>query len=328
MSWRTPGRPISGWRLSVASLAVLLVAGCASATAIPARSASVTASRLDDAPTGWRADPTITLLAGHVLASPDPRFGGFSGIETDGSTLWLLSDRAVLWQARLSLDPETGDLALDEWRAGVVLGDDADRGPLDAEALALGPDGTLLAAFEHDDSLRRLVPTTGGDWRTERLHAGRLIAEAPPNGGLESLARLPDGSLVALSEGARLAPEVAAGAGLADGKVMPFGYRTGHGFSPVGMAAGANGLYVLERSIGLLTGWQSRLTYAEIPALPIGGVLEGRQLLRIGAGPLAENHEGVAILERPGEPTLLLIVADDNQSVLQRTLLLVLQHAR
>jgi hypothetical protein len=328
MSWKTPGRPIPGRRLSLASLAVLLVAGCASATAIPAPSASVTASRLDDAATGLRAGPTLTLLAGHVLESPDPRFGGISGIETDGSTLWLLSDRAMLWQAQLVLDPETGDLALDGWRAGVVLGDDADRGPLDGEALARGTDGTLLAAFEHDDSVRRLVPTAGGDWRTERLHAGRLIAEAPPNGGLESLARLPDGSLAALSEGARLAPEVAAGAGLAGDRVVPFGYRTGRGFSPVGMASGADGLYVLERSVGLLTGWQSRLTYAEIKALPIEGVLEGHELLRIGAGPLAENHEGVAVLERPGEPALLLVVADDNQSVLQRTLLLVFRHTR
>jgi hypothetical protein len=307
---------------------MLLVAGCASATAIPAQSASVTVSRLDDAPAGLRTSQDVTLLAGHVLASRDPRFGGISGVETDGATLWLLSDRSVLWQARLSLDSRTGELALDDWRAGVVHGDDADRRPLDGEALALGPDGTLLAAFEHDDSLRRLVPTAGGDWRTERLHEGRLIAGAPPNGGLESLAHLPDGSLVAMSEGARLAPDVAAGARLAGDRVTPFGYRTAPGFSPVGMATGSAALYVLERSVGVLTGWQSRLTVTGLPALPTEGVLEGRQLLRIGAGPFAENHEAVAVLERPGEPALLLLVADDNQSALQRTLLLVFRHTR
>ncbi len=269
----------------------------------------------------------LELLAAYRLQSRDPRFGGFSAIETDGRTLWLLSDRALLWQAPVTLDGQTGALEPGDWTVGRLLPDAADRLALDSEALALAPDGTLVAALEHDDSLRRLVAEASGDWSTRRLHEGRLIDDAPVNQGIEALARLADGSLIALSEGARLAPGIARGARLTQASVETFGYRLTPGFSPVGAAATADHLYVLERSVGLLAGWQSRLSRAPLPEAAIAGALAGVELLRIDAGPLAENYEGVAVVERPGQPTLILLIADDNQSALQRSLLLVFRYA-
>ncbi len=310
-------------RRGLVGLAALVATGCTAVTAIPAQEPSVTTSRLSVDTAGLRAAPGLDLLAAYRLRSSDPRFGGFSAIETDGATLWLLSDRATLWQASLDLDARTDELGLRGWRVGALVGDAADRRPLDGEALALASDGALLAAFEHDDSLRRLRPGPDGDWHTERLHPGRLIEGAPPNEGLEALASWPDGTLLALSEGARSAPGIARGARLAGGAVEPFGYRTGEGFSPVAADAAGGRLYVLERAVGVLTGWQSRLTRTPIPSMPIGSTLEGEEVLRINAGDLAENYEGMAILERAGERDLILLVSDDNFSVLQRTLLLV-----
>jgi hypothetical protein len=199
--------------------------------------------------------------------------------------------------------------------------------PLDSEALALAPDGTLFAAFEHDDSVRRLVLQPDGDWSTERLHPGRLIEGSPRNQGLEALAHLPDGTLVALSEGARTAADIARGARLSGETIQPFGYATSPGFSPVGAAARAGHLYVLERSVGVLTGWQSRLTRSVLPESDDWGTLVGEELIRIAAGPLAENYEGVAMLDHADGSATLLLIADDNQSALQRTLLLVFRYA-
>lgn len=280
-----------------------------------------------DEPTGLHTAPEVELRAAYELSSRDPRFGGFSAIETDGRTLWLLSDRATLWQAAITLDGRTGALELDDWRVGAVLPDAQDRRPLDSEALALAPDGTLFAAFEHDDSVRRLRLLPSGDWSTERLHAGRLLEGSPPNQGLEALARLPDGTLVALSEGARLAPNVAAGALLCGDDSRTFGYAVAPGFSPVGAAMHGGRLYVLERSVGLLTGWQIRLTRSALPELPDRGTLEGEDLIRIAAGPLAENHEGVTIVTDGDGAATILLVSDDNQSALQRTLVLVFAYA-
>ena len=338
--WRASGRQWSTATLKrwLAGLPLLLATGvlalgCAAATAIPGQSPSVTVSRLLDEPLGLRTAPEVELLAAYELSGRDPRFGGFSAIETDGRTLWLLSDRATLWRAGLGLDPATGALDLEDWQVGALIGDELDRRPLDSEALALAPDGTLLAAFEHDDSLRRLRLLPSGDWSTERLHQGRLLEGSPRNRGLEALARLPDGTLVALSEGARLASGAAAGARLAGDSILPFGYAIAPGFSPVGAAARAGRLYVLERSVGVLSGWQSRLTRSAIPMEADGpmeadwSTLEGEALIRIDAGPLAENYEGVAILEHDDGSATILLIADDNQSALQRTLLLLFSYA-
>jgi len=280
-----------------------------------------------DEPAGLYLSPGVELIAAYELSSGDPRFGGLSAIETDARTLWLLSDRATLWRAAITLDARTGGLVLDDWRVGAVLPDATDRRPLDSEALALAPDGTLVAAFEHDGSLRRLRLEPNGDWSTERLHAGPLVSGSPGNRGLEALARLPDGTLVALSEGARLGPDVAVGA-LFDGEdTLAFGYRVAPGFSPVGAAVLDGRLYVLERSIGLLAGWQARLTRNVLPPSADGGTLEGEEVLRIDAGSLADNYEGVTLVRGPDGAAWLLLIADDNRSALQRTLLLVFAYA-
>ena len=76
--------------------------------------------------------------------------------------------------------------------------------------------------------------------------------------------------------------------------------------------------------MSVLGGWRSRLTVSRLEQMPINGTLEGEEILTISASPLGENYEGVAVLERQGEGRLILLVADDNQSPLQRTLLLVL----
>jgi len=309
------------------AVAGLLMAACATQNAIPAQPPSVTLSRLPVEVDGLRLAAGIELVAAYHLTSSDRRFGGISAIESSGDGLWLLSDRARLWQAVFTLDVGSGKLRLEAWQQGAIRGDDEDQAGLDSEALALAADGALVAAFEHDDSVRRLQQMVDGSWQTERLHPGRLIEWAPPNQGIEALAIAPDGALLALSEGARAEAGVAVGARLADHACHRFGYRLAPGFSPVGAATAAADLYVLERSLSLVGGWQSRLTRQSSSAIngPAPGTLAGETLLRIDFGPLAENYEGVAVLERPGEPRLILLISDDNQSALQRTLLLVLR---
>lgn len=277
---------------------------------------------------GLRLADGVALLGAYRLESTDPSFGGFSAIETDGRVLWLLSDRAVLWQAPMTLDGHTGDIAFGEWRKGAVVGDAGDpeagdHGALDSEALAITADGGLIAAFEHDNSVRRLTPTDGG-WRAERLHAGPLIPGTPRNEGIEALAATADGSLLVLAEGLEEPEGVAVGAVLAAGTVEPFGYRSASSFGPVAAATADQDLYVLERSLSLLGGWQSRLGQSRLPATD---TLEGKPLMRLDYGPLAENYEGLAVLPEADGSRLILLISDDNQTVLQRTLLLVLRQA-
>ncbi|MEZ5861235.1 MAG: esterase-like activity of phytase family protein [Geminicoccaceae bacterium] len=270
---------------------------------------------------GVRTAPGVELALAVELTSGDPRFGGFSGMATDGRTLWLLSDRAVLWQARLGGLPRT--LRLDGWQAGPIHRDAADRSALDSETLAFAADGALVAGFEQDGSLRRLEADGAGGWATRRLQDGSPLVDSPVNRGLEAATELGDGSFLVLSEGARQAPDIALGARLGPDGPTPVTYRTAPGFSPVGAALAGDRVLVLERSVGVLTGWQTRVTASGLPAWMAAGPVVGEELLRIGAGPLAENYEGITALALEDGSRLLLLVADDNQSPLQRTLLLV-----
>jgi hypothetical protein len=304
--------------------AALLAVGCAAAPADPDQPPRVVVSRIDGDPAGIDARAGLRLLAAYELAAADPRFGGFSGFETDGRTLWLLSDRATLWQAAVELDDAGGTLRLSDWRVAGIVADAQDRGRLDSEALARSTTGDLLAAFEHDDSIRRLHRGGDGEWSTERLHDGRLLAQAPRNAGIEALAAWPDGRLVALGEGTRLRPGVALGVSLGPGGPETVGYALGDGFSPVGAASAGDDLYVLERAVGVLGGWRSRVTRSTAAAGGSTGVIAGETILTVTAGPLAENYEGIAVLEPPTGNRLILLISDDNQSALQRTLLLVL----
>ncbi len=303
---------------------LVALVGCVAESAIPSATPSVTISHFEGEPAGVRTAPGVELLLAVELASDDPRFGGFSGLATDGQSLWLLSDRAVLWQATLGLEALPRRLRLEDWRAGPIHRDAADRAALDSEALAIDTDGALVVGFEQDGSLRRLVADGEGGWTTRRLHEGALGGDTPANRGLEAATELGDGGFLVLSEGGREAADVALGARLGpDGPSSPVSYRTALGFSPVGAARAGDRLVVLERSVGVLTGWQTRVTVVEPQGWGMGDPMVGQELLRIGAGPLAENYEGITSLEAGDGSRLMLLVADDNQSPLQRSLLLV-----
>lgn len=302
---------------------LVALVGCVAESAIPSATPSVTISHLEGEAAGVRTAPGVELLLALELTSDDSRFGGFSGLATDGRSLWLLGDRAVLWQATLGLEELPRRLRLEDWRAGPIHPDEADRAALDSEALAHDADGALVAGFEQDGSLRRLEADGAGGWTTRRLHERALGGDAPVNRGLEAATELGDGSFLVLSEGGRQAADVALGTWLGPDGPTPVGYRTAPGFSPVGAARAHDRLLVLERSVGVLTGWQTRVTAVEPEGWAAAAPMDGRELLRIGAGPLAENYEGITSLDVGDGSRLLLLVADDNQSPLQRSLLLV-----
>jgi hypothetical protein len=54
-----------------------------------------------------------------------------------------------------------------------------------------------------------------------------------------------------------------------------------------------------------------------------GAVLSGKAILTLNDAPLpAENREGIAVV-RHGDETMVALISDDNESVLQRSLLLL-----
>jgi hypothetical protein len=200
----------------------------------------------------------------------------------------------------------------------------------DAEAIARLPDGTWLIGFERWHRIRayRRLDGPGG-----YVEAPPGLERAPVNGGLEGLALLADGRLLALAE--ELAPPGAPALRQGwlgrPGRWMPFAWQPEPGFVPVD-AAGLpdGGALVLERRFTWLTGFAARI--ARVPAAALraareGSVLAGETILRLDGAPLpAENWEGIAVARHDGR-VLVALVADDNDSLLQRSLLLLFELA-
>ena len=269
-------------------------------------------------------------LGGLVLAPDMLGGGGFSGVHlAPDLTLTLISDRGHWAEARLLLDGLT-PINLQPLRHGPLrdeAGKPIPRGfAADAEALVRLPYGTWLVAFERRHRIRAYRRLDG---------PGAYVAppsgldNAPPNGGLESLAVLPDGRLFAIAETFTPPdrPELRHAWLGAPGRWVPLYWQPAPGFHPTDAAILPDGsALVLERRFSLLGGFSARLVMTAPDALRSareGAVLHGETILMLDDAPLpSENWEAVAVT-RVGDQTLVALISDDNESILQRSLLLL-----
>jgi hypothetical protein len=264
----------------------------------------------------------LELLAAYHLDGPSS-FGGLSALLLDREFLLLLSDRGHLFRARRVEDASGRLLDLRDW-AELPL--PAPARDADTEALARLPDGSLVIGAEGG---RRLFRMTSDGLPAASIGLPGFLRDLPPNEGVEALATLPGGGLLAVSEGG-FEGEQDSGvvvAGVLNGKeTLRLGVRAPDGFRPTGADVAGDTLFLLERRVSLLGGLEARLL-----AVPLGGAsvvagraLDGAELARLGAGSFPENFEGVAARQAEAGRYLIYLVADDNFSALQRTLLLQL----
>lgn len=264
----------------------------------------------------------LRLEGAWALAGPGGSFGGISAARWDGERLLLLGDRselfALAWPAHARDQPFTARLL----EARPLT----DRGgqPLDSEALALLPDGTRLVADESTGRLWRFDPGRGKPVGPSQRLPGLSAESTPVNEGVEALARLPDGDLLAIREAEGddgLHPAVR----LAGRSAQRLRYRAAEGFRPTEADAAGDYVFVLERRVSLFGGWQARVVAVPLAALPQapGGVIAGEGLATISGLQLGENYEALAV-RRDGDAYRLLVASDDNFNALQRTLVLEL----
>ena len=224
------------------------------------------------------------------------------------------------------LDPAGRPQGLAEVRTGPLrdgAGQPLARGYSgDAEALARRADGGWVVGFERWHRLRAYDHI---DAPGRYLDAPTGLDQAPGNGGLESVAILADGNWLLIAES--LAPAGSPALRRAwlgqPGAWRDAAYRPTEGFEPVDAAPLPDGgALVLERSFSFLFGFEGRLVRLPAEAIRAGGVLRGEVLLRLAPPLPSENYEGVAVF-RHGERTLVALISDDNENLLQRSLLLV-----
>lgn len=318
-------------RLAVGALSLL--AAVASPAVLPGDLPRMLAVRaepvaLSAADALLRACGDLTYRGGVALTADDPRFGGFSGLAVgaDGQRLTAISDEGRWLTARLRYT-EDGRLAgLDEARLGALLGLDgrplADKTEQDAESLAVLGDGSLLVGFEHRHRLwryRQLDPAVA-----EPYPAPPGLENTPPNGGIESLALLPDGRVLALTEYHVERPGLV-GWVEARGKWQMLWYPLVGAYRPADACSLPGGdLLVLERAYNRQRGIVGvRLVRVAAAGVRPRARLQGFPVAELTPPFVLDNFEGLACRKGTDGETVLYLLSDDNFNPAQRTLLLM-----
>lgn len=260
------------------------------------------------------------------VTSASRRLGGLSAMLVDRDfRMVAVGDTGIWIQAQLVIEHDRlvgiRDLDLQPIRDGA--GQRLARGWMaDAESLARLPDGRLVVGFERWHRIRAYArPGAAAEYFPTPPGAETMSA----NEGLESLATLADGRLLALEEG--LDDGRARRAWLFDGRggwTSAF-YAVPRGMRPVD-AAGLpdGGALVLERQFSFFAGFASRIMH--LPAAALRDVREGttlaaRQLAYLAPPLLSDNFEAIAVVPRAAGGLFVFIASDDNFNILQRTLI-------
>lgn len=309
-------------------LAVLLIVpGWTGSERLPlyARTPTIVASPValyPDAPQRRDLGP-FRYLGGVALSADDPAFGGFSSMHVEGDRFSLLSDGGSLVQFSMGADWQPRDVAVREIAGPGTGWEKRDR---DTESLAVRPDGSVVIGYERHNQIWRFTP----DLARPLSHAApRRMADWSANSGAEAMAQLRDGSVVVLSEshGEKGRSGYSAIRFLGD-PTDPATPRYGFRYAPPASFVNTDTaqlpdgrLLVLTRRTRLRDFFTSGIELVDSRGVRPGQLLRGRTLARLAPPTLHDNFEAMAITREQGR-LILWLATDDNQSMLQRSLLL------
>jgi hypothetical protein len=327
-----------------ASACLALLAACAAPTDIPAGetlSVPVDSSAIVDlggmtATLGGapKMSEGLTFLGGIELSSSEPLFGAFSSVRFRDREHFLgVFDTGYFIEGRIMRDAAGRLSGVAEVRLAPLLDAQGRVSPykhmVDAESLALDGDRAYVG-FEQRHRIVGYSPLSD---------LGHVRASAPlplpfdvnrlsSNGGIEALVLSPvasplAGALVALSE-----KSVDANgnnyAGILSGPLQgEFRVKPHDGFEITDGAFLPNGdLLLLERRFSIATGVGMRLRRIAGATIRPGAVVDGPIIFEADNRSQIDNMEGMDAVVAEDGSVHLIVVSDDNHSILQRTLML------
>ncbi len=275
----------------------------------------------------------LNVTGAWEITSTHPFFGGFSTlVDAGGEGLLAGTDRG--WLLTIPIEAGEPDTAHSQYT------DYATAAPglfplTDLEAMTRDPaSGTLWTSYEGRNTIQREV-----------LHGSTLVQAAehtitrrsPPemqywsaNSGAETIERFADGSFLILAE-APVGDEwpnrpglLFPGDPIEQTDPVEFVIDTPPKFSPVDATALPDGrvLVLLRRvQVSIPAAFDAAIMLADPSTITEGGVWTGEIIARF-EGPLyGENFEGIAYVPKGDGAGDIYVIADDNLSVFQRSLL-------
>lgn len=264
------------------------------------------------------------------LTSPHGWFGGFSAlVRGEGASLIAGSDRGFL------LDLDVSGAAPRAVRGSfrfVGISNPGRKEVVDLESLARDPaTGTLWAAFERDNLVMRLSPDT-----RRRTLAPPAMGKWSANSGPETMERLDDGRFLLIAEDyvgndrARHEALLFPGDPVDGVAPLAFHFIGPPYFEPVDAAQLPDGrALILLRVVNFSVPprFNTTVAIADPRDIRAGGEWGVRQIAYLQKSIFAENFEGIAYVPSAADPQKgsVWLIADDNFSMFQRTLLVRLR---
>jgi len=246
----------------------------------------------------------LKLAGAWELSSPDPRFGGFSGLAVDQGRLLALTDQGFI--ARLAKPDEAHGKAIIQ-----ALPDGPSSGHhswnRDTEALARDPSGRgWWVAFEKHHELWLFDAAFRRGLKRVRLGAWRW----PTNLGVEGLIARPGPELLIFPEASDRMFR------MRENRAMAVDLQGRQLLISEAVSLPGGGILAIERSFSPW-GFENRL----VGLLPSGSGYRIDRRIRMELRPL-DNIEGMAAESLPDGSTRLWMISDDNFQRPLRTLLL------
>lgn len=266
----------------------------------------------------------VRFEGGWVLTSDFRDFGGFSGlvVDTETGSLVAISDKGDWWQApfdaRSFAPPTTGGMQ------NFSFGLEADKIDLDAESL-IKFEGGYLVSFEHNHRLE-FVAEIGAAPVPPSLRAIDFSGVSG-NGGMEAIARLSTGQLLAFAErGLNGAGQLKAWLVSAD-TLQDLWFKPPTNFSPTDAAVMPNGdVLVLLRHFSAIDGVAIKVHHIRAADIVAGATLRGEEILHLTPEFTIDNMEGLDVVVMDDDTVRLVMISDDNFNPLQRTLLMMFDY--
>lgn len=250
----------------------------------------------------------------------DPNFGGFSGLwmSPDGQGILALSDRGYYARATVSRSDGniTGATVSEVTQLPLVDGRQPKDFLIDAEGLAVAPDGSIYVSYEGHHRVWKFNP----EFETpEWTHKWDFFWRFQNNSGMEALAADKDGTVYAIPERSgrweRPFPVQRYRNGEWDETLsIPRSER----YLVVGADFGPDEkFYVLERDFNVLNAFKSRVRRFELTK----DGFENEETLLETRFSAMDNAEGISLWTDPDGRIIASIISDDNYTGVLRTLL-------
>ena len=267
----------------------------------------------------------LTFLNAWELRSDNSNFGGISALVVTNEKRFLaVSDAGTLIGFTLGHTKRMEDSFIADLPG--AFGENIDYRDRDSEGMAYDPaSGRIWISYEARHAIRRLSPSIG---RIDGIKRLTFTNGWKANGGVEAIARLPDGRFVLFAE-THQRPDGSNSAYLyssdpieAGSQAAPFGYRAPKGYRPTDATTLPDGrLLILNRRIGLPDGFSAKLAIVDPADIEADKAIAPQIIATLASPLLVDNMEGLAITQEGGR-IIVWMISDNNFTALQRTILM------